>query len=319
MQWGDMHRVCTELLLVCMCVLFVTGGVSAKLVNRIVAVVNGEIITLHELQQELNHSVPGMEQKGQGNARQSETMKRRVLEAMINDELLKQEAERFEIEVSDAEIENQISQIKSENGLSQTEFEQAVQEEGMTLDEYRQTLREEIKKNRVLGSMVRQKVVVSEEEMREYYEEHKGEYEQPKQVRLRIIVHPSRTRLEQVRKDIVAREVSFAQAARSVSQGPGADQGGALGTFVWKDLKPAWRDILSDLRPGEISRVFSLQGNYALLLLEDLADRKVQSFDELRSEIRQKIYGQKLENRYKEYIQGLREKAVISVRLQEKG
>ena len=295
--------------------LLVSNSGSAKMVNCIVAVVNGEVITLHELKTEVQGGVPGLEGKGPENGQNSSAIQRRVLEAMINDTLLKQEAERFEIDVSGAEIDAQIEQIKKENNLSQAEFKQAVRDQGMTLDEYRQAMREEIMKSRVLSNMVRQKVVVGEDEMREYFKEHEDKYRQPQKVHLRIIIHPDRNRLKQVRQSIVSGKLSFADAARSVSQGPGADQGGELGEFAWKDLKPEWRGILEQLQPGDVSQVFSLQGNYAILALEQFTDEQTQSFDTVKEEIRQQLYARKLEKRYSEYMQGLREKAVIDVRL----
>jgi peptidyl-prolyl cis-trans isomerase SurA len=281
-----------------------------------VAVVNGEIITLHDLQQQVDDSDPGMDQQGTQSPGRELARQRRILEAMINDKLIVQEAEKFKIEVSDAEIDNQIQHIRSENNLSQAEFAQVLAEQGMEMDQYRQALREEIKKNRVLSNMVRQKVVVSEDEMMEFYQQHQNEYNQPKQVHLRIIVHPSKNKLEQVRQAVASEEMTFSQAANSVSQGPGADQGGDLGTFMWKDLKAQWREMLRDMHSGQMSPIFSLQGNYALLYLQDLADKQVQPFQAVKDDIREQIYAQKLKQRYKEYMQGLREKAVIDVRLQ---
>jgi peptidyl-prolyl cis-trans isomerase SurA len=189
----------------------------------------------------------------------------------------------------------------------------------MDMEEYRQVLRDEIRKNRVLSSMVRQKVVVAEDEMRSYYEQHNDQFRRPKTVGLRIIVHPSRERVKQVRRAIASGEVSFAQAAASVSQGPGADQGGRLGSFAWKDLKPDWRRMLDGLEAGQMTPVFSLQGNAALLAVEDVANKQVQPFEAVKDKIRQQIYGQKLEDRYQEYIQGLKEKAVIDLRLEQTG
>jgi len=312
-----MRRELSGLILACICLCMAAGPVAGKLVNRIVAVVNGEIITLHELQTEIQGGVPGMEARGPENEKQAQARRRRVLEAMINDTLLKQQAQRFEIQVSDAEIDNQIQQIQDENNLSQAEFEQAVQEQGMDLDQYREALREEIKKNRILSNMVRQKVVVAEDEMRAFYQEHKDDYKQPKQVHLGIIVHPRKSRLEKVRQDIVSGKTRFAQAAGSVSQGPGADQGGDLGRYAWEDLKPEWREILKNLEPGELSPVFTLQGNYALLYLKQFNDKKVQPFETVKEEIRQQLYARKLEARYKEFMQGLRDKAVVNIRLDD--
>ncbi len=311
-----MYRVGSGLLLVCVFICFFAGVGSAKLVNRIVAVVNGEAITLHDLKKEVEQGGPDMNQIEPEDINQSEAMRREVLEAMINDKLLKQEAERFEIKVSDEEVEGQMNQIRKENGLSQAEFEQAVKEQGMSMDEYRQALHEEIKKRKLLSSMVHQKVVVADDEIQEFYQQNQEDYGQPQTVRLRLIVHPDQTKLEEVRQAIVSGETSFAQAADNVSKGPGAGQGGDLGEMRWKDLRSEWQDVVSSLNPGEVSQVFSLQDNYALLYLEEYTDQNTEVNESLKKDIRQQLYSQKLENRYKDYIEGLREKAVIDVRLQ---
>ncbi len=302
--------------MVCVFICFFAGVGSAKLVNRIVAVVNGEAITLHDLKKEVEQGGPDMNQIEPEDINQSEAMRREVLEAMINDKLLKQEAERFEIKVSDEEVEGQMNQIRKENGLSQAEFEQAVKEQGMSMDEYRQALHEEIKKRKLLSSMVHQKVVVADDEIQEFYQQNQEDYGQPQTVRLRLIVHPDQTKLEEVRQAIVSGETSFAQAADNVSKGPGAGQGGDLGEMRWKDLRSEWQDVVSSLNPGEVSQVFSLQDNYALLYLEEYTDQNTEVNESLKKDIRQQLYSQKLENRYKDYIEGLREKAVIDVRLQ---
>jgi peptidyl-prolyl cis-trans isomerase SurA len=311
-----MCRVGSVLLMVCVFICLLAGAGSAKLVNRIVAVVNGEAITLHDLKKEVEQGGPGMNQRDPENINKSEAVQRRVLEAMINDKLLKQEAERFEIAVSDEEVEGQINQIRQENGLSQAEFRQAVKEQGMTMEEYRQALRDEIKKRKLLSNMVHQKVVVADDEIQEFYQQNQEDYGQPQTVRLRLIVHPEQTKLEEVRQTIVSGEISFAQAADDVSQGPGAGQGGDLGELQWKDLRPEWQDVVSSLNPGEVSPIFTLQDNYALLYLEEYTDQDTQATESDIKNIRQQLYSQKLENRYKDYIEGLREKAVIDVRLQ---
>ncbi|MFW5970906.1 MAG: SurA N-terminal domain-containing protein [Desulfovermiculus sp.] len=311
-----MYRVGSGLLVVCVFICLLAGVGSAKLVNRIVAVVNGEAITLHDLKKEVEQGGSNVNQMNSEDINKSEDMQSQVLEAMINDTLLEQEAERFEIQVSDEEVQGQIDQIQQENGLSQAEFEQAVKDQGMSMDEYRQALREEIKKRKLLSNMVHQKVVVADDEVQEFYQQNQEDYGQPQTVRLRLIVHPDQAKLEEVREAIVSGETSFAQAADDVSQGPGAGQGGDLGELRWEDLRSEWRDVVSSLNPKEVSQVFSLQDNYALLYLEEYTDRNTEVTESAKKDIQEQLYSKKLENRYKEYMEGLREKAVIDVRLQ---
>lgn len=83
----------------------------------------------------------------------------------------------------------------------------------------------------------------------------------------------------------------------------------------WKDLRQNWKEALRNVGPGEMSDIFPLQGRYALLYVQDMTSGGSRSLDEVRDQIRDAIYAQKLEDRYQEYIQSLRSKAVVDVRL----
>ena len=296
--------------------LLVAGGPArgATMVDRIVAVVNGEIITLYELNQEVQSALATMETDSINKA-QIESFRPKVLQSMVNDLLLKQEAERFEITVSDVEVENRLDQIRQQRDVSQEEFQDLLDRQGMTLADYKEKIREEIKKSRVLSSMVRQKVVVTEKEMQDYYEANLSSFTKPRSVHLRLILVQDRQKLMDLRERIRSGDLSFSQAAQKYSQGPGAEQGGDLGRMDWNDLRQNWREALQSVDSGEMSDIFALQGRYALLYVEDLYSGGKRSLDEVRDQIRDSIYSRKLEHRYQEYIQGLRSKAVVDVRL----
>jgi peptidyl-prolyl cis-trans isomerase SurA len=288
----------------------------AKIVNRIVAVVNGEVITLHELQQRVNSNLPGQDNnlRNADQARE-DRMRQRVLQSMINDQLLEQEAERLELEVSDVEVEQQVKQIRQKRDLSKQKFRDLLQKNGLTLQEYKQRLREEIKKSRLLNSMVRQKVVVSQEEIESYYRKHKDEYRTPKCYHLRLILMQDRDELSRVRSRIDSGQLGFAEAAKKYSRGPGAPDGGDLGMCPHKDLRSEWKQAVQDLQAGEMSEIFSLQGHYALLYVESTQSGGVTPLSKVRDKIREKLYQEKLQARFKDYIDQLRSKAVVDVRL----
>jgi len=287
---------------------------AATMVDRIVAVVNGEIITLYELNQEVQSTLATMKSDSISQE-QVEGIRSRVLQSMVNDVLLKQEAERFEISVSDVEVENRIDQIRQQRNLSQEEFEKLLDRQGMMLAEYKDRISEDIKKNRVLSSMVRQKVVVTEQEMQEYYQNHLDSYTKPRSVHLRLLLLQDRQKLLALRDRIRSGEMTFSQAASEHSQGPGADQGGDLGRMDWADLAKNWKEALKDISADEMSDIFPLQGHFALLYVEKIFSGGTRPLEEVRDQIRDRIYARKLEDRYQEYIQSLRSKAVLDVRL----
>ncbi len=295
--------------------LLLVNATFAKTVNRIVAVVNGEIITMYDLQKEMGNPLLQRQNQQLQSRQGSAAQRKKVLTSMVNHELFEQEAERLEITVSDVEVENQIDQIMKERDLSKQELEETLEQSGMTMEGFEEKLRQDIKINRLLSSMVRQKVVVSDEEIKAFYEKHQEQYVTPKRLHIRIILHPSQQKLRALKQRIEQGEISFAEAARKHSRGPGAEQGGDLGLVNWKDLGSTWKEQIEPLNPGDLSRVFSTQGNAALLKLESLHSSSSQQLSKVRDEIRQKIFSKKLKQRYQEYVQELRSKAVLDVRL----
>lgn len=288
----------------------------ATIVDRILAVVNGEIITEVEFNEYLklyNRFNAGEDQGPE--APESEEFKRQVLDQMINELLVVQEADRYEIQVSDSDVESYIERYKKDRELSHSEFLQELQQQGLNLDDFKKQITMDIKKNRMINSMIRQKVVVIEDELREFYEKHKDRFKKPRQVHLRLLVVKDRELLVRLRRDIVNGALSFAQAARKHSEGPGAEQGGDMGVLNWKDLGSGWKEVLSGLEEKEISEIFALQGQYAILYPEAISQGGTASFDQVKDSLRETVYSRKLNNRFNEYITGLRNKAVLDIKL----
>ncbi len=290
--------------------------VAAELVDRVIAVVNDEVITLQELQQEMEKDLiqrGGM--RPELSDQQRKDLKNQVLEFMINNILFQQEAQRLGIRVSNSEVDNRLQQIEQEHGLTRQDLQNFLEAQNMDIQEYRQWLKEEIIRSRLLRAMVRQKVVVTQEEIETYYEENIQEFEKPAQVALQIILHRDKEKLANIRDRISSGQLDFQEAAHEFSQAPSADQGGDLGSLAWKDLSPAWQNILQDLEPGEMSEVFPVQNDFALIRLREKQIDDKLSLQDVREEIRNRIFERKLEQRYQEYVQTLRSRAAVDVRL----
>jgi len=290
---------------------------QAATVNEIVAVVNGEAITRYELQQEMRNSpaqsgtgVMGLQRDKDGDR------ERKVLRSMINETLFVQEADRLGMSVPDEVVRSRLERVRQENGLSREELEEYLRERGRDLDQFRETIRRKIKVNRLLSSMVRQKVVLTQEELRSYYKEHKDDFLPPSEVELSIILMRDRQELKTLRARIRQGEVAFSRAARRHSVGPGAEQGGNMGTVAFDDLNQQLRDVVLDLESGQMSQVFPFRNAQALLRLERMqSSQGEEAFSRVRDEVRQEAYSRKVRQRFEEYVDKLRSQAVIDKRL----
>ncbi len=290
-------------------------GHAAQLVDKIVAVVNGDIITLRELEISVQAARTSMNLPKSLPEEKERELYRQVLESKIDEILLEEEAERLEIEVSDVEIENQLRQMRKKMGLTQDQFLQQLSEQGLTLADYRDKMAQDILKHRLISAMVRRKVIVTDEEIEAYYQEHMDKYTQERQVELDLIVLPPDADAEAVRQSLVSGQHDFASVARELSVGPGAEAGGRLGVFAWKDMASNWKDALEGVEKGGVSEPFPVEGRTALLRATTVADGQAVGLSEVRDEIFRELQGPKMEALYNEYIQKLRDKAVIDIRL----
>jgi len=290
---------------------------AAEVVDRIVAVVNGEIITLFDLNQRLR---PVLEQfKGRqvtdADKKAILKFKGEVLRKLIDDILLEQEIKKFNLTASDVEVENQLQMFKEKNKLTEEQLAEHLKLESITRQEFLENIRKDILRQRLLGVMVRRKVVVTAEEVTRYYEEHKQEFAKDRTLRLSLILLPAGQSAASLRERIAKGEISFAEAADAYSQGPGKGQGGDIGSLEWKNLAREWRNALEGVPEGGMSQPFVINGHEALLSPRALDSGNVQGLAAIESDIREKIFAEKLEARFTEYMDGLRSKAVIENRL----
>lgn len=290
---------------------------SSQLVNRVVALVDGETITLFELQARVKHLLGLFENVNIDDLPESQLKQTQgqVLNQMINDILLKKEADRFGIEVTRREVESHIDLVRSDQNMSQEEFEQFLQSQGLTLDIYKKQISDSILRQRVLSLMVRRKVLVTMEEVEAYYKDNIAQYQEDKKVHLQVIILPDFEDAVRIREEVARGEISFDAAAARFSHGPNSSGGGDLGFIEWSRLAPEWRQALDNLEQGDLSEAFQIRGSGALLKLIEKRSEGVIELSEVEDKIREKLFDSKLDQRFEDYIKGLRGKAVIDVRL----
>ncbi|MFR8055045.1 MAG: SurA N-terminal domain-containing protein [Bilophila wadsworthia] len=234
----------------------ITSPVRAA-INGVAAVVNGEMITAFDLQAETAPEAMrrGLNPKDPNQAAAIEELTKATLERMINNIILTQEAQRLKISVGDSEVDNEIQQIMSRNKMTPEEFQRQLQIQRTTEKDFRERIRSSILRNRLLANMVGRKVIVTKEEIADYYNQHKQTFMNNQKVRFAVIVYPPTENAEAQAARIRSGKLSFEQAARQVSVGPRAQEGGDVGVVDWNSLDPTWQDRLSQLKPGDVPDV----------------------------------------------------------------
>lgn len=295
---------------------------AAQVVDKMVAQVNGEMITLFDLNEKVKAYVTQVEKKPfSANDPHIKDLQARILQSMVEDILLRQEAKRLKVNVSDTEVESRIKEIRTKAGLTEEQFAQQLRLEGLTRKGFADSLKKDILKKQLLGYMVQRKVVITDEEVKEYYEANRGDLRaEPSGQRISLIMLGKMDEAKALRQRIVNKQITFADAARKHSIGPGAEQGGDLGKVSFKDLAPDLQKALTGLTPGGVSEPVLLDGKPVLLTLgAEVNTAPVQTsapeLDKVKTEIQERLYRTKVETIFTGYMDKLKAKSVIKINL----
>lgn len=308
---------------VCLALAPVSFAAQQMVVDKIVAQVNGEVITLFELNEKVKVYTTQVEKRAFNPSDPAITeLQARILKTMVDDILLKQEATRLKVVVSDTEVDSRIREMREKGGLSDEQFNQQLRLEGMTRKEFASAIKKDILKKQLLGYMVQRKVVVTEEEVKSFYEGNKSGMKVETGQRIGLIMLGKMDEAKALKQRIASGQISFADAARKFSVGPGAAQGGDLGKVELKDLAPELRQALQNVSTGGVSEPVLLDGKPVLLTIASDTTAKAAPapsgpppYESVRDEIFERIYKEKLEKQFADYMEKLRSKSVIKINL----
>ncbi len=303
-----------RILLIILILLF-SMSVNAKVIDRIVAIVNDDVITLSELNEMTRYLTH------QNNV--SLEVKRKVLDDLINSRLALQQAEKMGIKVEDKEIEATIKGMLQQNGMTLEDLKKDLSQNGISFPEYKKWLKEQIVKSKLLALEVQGKVTVTDEEIKQYYQSYKDKYKGFTKYHLRhiLLMAPQGdegSQLEELKNkilELLKQGIPFSEVAKKYSQAPTAPEGGDLGWIKEKDLAPEIKSALKDLKPGQFSAWINTEAGYQIIQLVEKKHTPDKSLSAVKDEIYQVLYKKKMEQRYKNWLQQLRKQAYIQILL----
>jgi peptidyl-prolyl cis-trans isomerase SurA len=292
---------------------------AAETCNRVVAIVNDDVITLHELNKKMKE-VTGLapeDLRFQDEERYLET-RREVLELIINDRIAQEKIRELGIQVNEEQVDSAIERVKSDNKLTQEDLVAGLKREGMSYEKYRQKIKRDLEIYKLINFEVKSKIIVRDEDIVTYYEENKDKFSSEGQVRLAGIFliredQEDKGELDELTKkgeDILARlkqGESFGDLARAFSQGPGVDEGGDLGTFKLTDLDPALRKVVNAIPAGGISGLIVASNGVQILKVVEKQGGESMSFEDVRDTIYGMLYREEMDKVYAAWIKELRE------------
>jgi peptidyl-prolyl cis-trans isomerase SurA len=297
--------------------LMLAGTGVAEVVDRIVAQVNDEIITMSELHNmaKTYETQAGVKPKGM----EEKKMQREMLEALIDRKLARAEAKRRGIEMSDKEVNEAMVQFKKRNNVPDDEtFAKGLAQAGLSVKEFRQQLVEQMTQERLLVVVVGTKVSINDAEVRRMYDQQfKKGGTQLHLVTLRMPFPPGATEAqkEEAKRQAeaiisaVKRGESLAAAAGQFSLKPSD-----VGFVSQSDLDPRLAEYLDKLKPKEMAPILTKEGIQLMQVMERRSG-EAQSFESAAPQIRRIMQQQEMEKYFAEWVKTLREKAHIKIML----
>jgi len=293
---------------------------AARVVDRIIARVNNEIITMRmynqekeKLREQLSHDYTGPELEVQFRDQSKD-----LLRDLIDQALMVEKAKDLDLNV-DTDVVKQLDQVRKDANLNTLEdLEKEVEKSGMNWEDFKDGIKRQLLVREVIGREVGSRILVSHQETRKYYEEHKKEFETPGLVHLEeVLISTEKYKPEEAKKraDAALAEVKagakFSEVVKKYSDGPDPDKGGDIGFMKIDAMAPAIAAVVNKLEVNENSDLIETKKGYLILKLKDRFSPGIPKFEEVEQRVNEALYSQKMQPRLREYLQQLRKESYI--------
>ncbi len=296
-------------------------------VDRIVAVVNDEIITSMDLKKAMDvfeKQVQAKQRLTEEDRKAIYEIREKMLDKLIDEKLTDQEIERLQLSVTEKEIDDAIEQIKSKNYLTDEELRAALAQDGLTLEEYRNNLKKEFLRPRLINYQVKSKIIITDEDIKKYYDANKDQYAGVQKYHIwnligRLSSFASSDDKEAAVKrmlaamDEIKKGVNIKDVIKNLSDKSPDYSGGDLGQYSIDELSPVLKKSITGLSAGEYTDVIDTPNGLQIFYVEEIVDIAGKSIEEVSSEISEKLYSEVVNEKFKSWLKGLREKSHIRI------
>ena len=299
----------------------------ARVVEKIAALVGDDLILLSEVEDRaapLMADIAAIANPSERDAR-TNAIRREVLDRLVDDQLLAQQATELKLTVSNDEIDRAIGQIKHDYGLTDTQLADELRKQGLSMPAYRMNTKREILKYRVLNIAVGSKINVGDSEVQSYYDRHmKSANIQVRASHIFIAIpedadNATVLEREKLAKSLLARAQGgedFVKLAKEYSEDAGTRaEGGDLG-FIGRDILPKpMEELVFSMRVGDIRGPVRADRGFHVIKLADKRAKDTKPFAEVQDDIRVRLRQREMERQTKIYLSDLRKKILVDIRL----
>ncbi len=313
--------------LILMAAVFPSSG-EGKIVDRIVAIVNEDIITLSELE-EFRKSFFRFRPEGDdwlGKELGLLEVRRQALNAMIDEKLLDQEANRQNIQVGQQQLDDTLESLRKERGLTLSQLEMALKDQGITYEAYTAEVEKGLRRTRLINRVVKSEIEINEEDLKNYYETHIMDYMANESIRISHMLLPLPENSTQDGEEAVlsrAKEIlqrvekgeDFDILVREYSQKAPGIQGGDMGYFKKGEMIAAIEKRAFALEVGQVGGPIQTPAGMVLIKVTDRKGGSPIPLAKIKKKVEADYYNQEMERRYRQWLNKLKARSFIEVKL----
>ena len=300
---------------------------SEAIVDRIVAVVNQEIITLSEVERWIDplHQEIHTEDRLAREERVHE-LRQKVLEKLIEEKLIDQEAKRLGVKVTSKELEANIEDIKRRSAATQEDLEKALAKEGLTFEAFKKQIEKKLQNTKLVNLSVKVELKGEEKNLRDFYQKNIERYQsnesyRPGHILFAIPKGATSEEIREIRKkcqmvlDKIKGGEDFGEMALLYSEDVSSKDRGDLGFFKKGELLPALEKEALRLQVGEVSGIVRTDFGFHIIKLIDKKGGGPLPLEEVMEKVKVDYFEREIEKAFKQFITKLREKSVIEIKL----
>jgi len=294
---------------------------SEKIIDRIVAEVDNEIITFRQLEKEALPIVTRIKALGYDAEKEKsmiKDVKAKMLDNLIDEKIAEISAKKSNIVVNEKDVDNFINMVRKEQNISMEQFSSALKQQGFSIADYKKRLKKQILKKRLIDYEVRSKIVITDDQVKAYYKSHPEKYMDEKEYHIWHITFiknsSSLERWGNVTKEaeklhyLIEKKHNFIDIAKNIDKYKDGFEivSGDLGYFKLKDLSSEVRDAVKKLHKGGVSSLVSNFRGIQIFYLADIKVNKAKTVEEASSEITRILYAKEVEKKFGVWIKNLK-------------
>jgi peptidyl-prolyl cis-trans isomerase SurA len=299
------------------------GAQQAQLVDRIVAVVNSDIITLYDLNRAFKPYEANIKALEYDQDKERQTLyqvRSDLLSQLIDSQLADQQIKREQLAVTQQEIDVTIERMKEARSFTDEQLRQGLAAQGITIEEYRKEIESQILRTKLVNREVKSKIVITEEDVQTHYDSHQDKYSGDKKHYLwNLFIKASGADKKEALEEMKVIEYklkqgsSFVNLVKDLSETSSAVQGTDLGLYRADELSKELQGVVAKLKANEFSKIMDTNFGYQIIYVQKIEDSPAKPLEEVKAEIRQLLYDELVDNKYQVWLEDLRERSHIRI------